>query len=239
MTMPTHIRASNGDVAPNVLLPGDPDRAQYIAETFFDGPERYTDYRRMEGYTGTYRGLRVSVQATGMGCPSAAIMVEELITLGARNLLRIGTCGTIQPSIELGDLIVVTGACALNGLTTALVGVEGFAPVANHELVSAAESAARVKAMRRHLGVVATMDLFYDPRLELVENLRKYGVLALEMEASAVLTLGSRPGLRAGCLLTVSDLIASKTRATPQAIRAGVDDMVEVALGALLSLPSD
>lgn len=234
--MPIHIRANKGDVAPHVLLPGDPDRAQYIAERFLEAPQRYTDYRRMDGYTGTYRGTRVSVQSTGMGCPSAAIMIEELVTLGAQNLLRIGTCGTIRDGIALGDLIVVTGACALNSSTTALVGVEGYAPVANYELVAAADVAARSRGIRRHMGIVATMDLFYDPREELVEKLGKYGVLALEMEASVVLTIGARPGLRGGCLLTVSDLIASLTRATPEAIRAGVDEMVEVALDSLLAL---
>ncbi len=232
--MPIHVRAADGDVARAVLLPGNPDRAEHIAQTFFKDARRYTHYRRMDGYTGTFEGIPVSVQTTGMGCPSASIICEELSQLGARTFVRIGTCGAIQPHIGLGDFIVATAACPCNEVSEALTGVPRFAPAADFGLVRAAVDAAEKRGARVHTGVVGTMDLFYDPRTALYEALRENGVLALEMEASAVLTIASRPGHRGACLLTVSDLIETQTRAEADALQAGVDSMIAVALEAIV-----
>src|SRR5918996_6028156 len=140
--MPIHVRAEQGDYAEACLLPGDPLRAKYVAETFLDGAEQRNQERGMLGYTGTYRGRSVSVQATGMGCPSAAIVIEELVQLGVQRMLRIGTCGGLQPDMKLGDLVVAVSAVAADSTAAHLVG-EPHVPTADWELVHAAVHAAK------------------------------------------------------------------------------------------------
>jgi DeoD family purine-nucleoside phosphorylase len=230
--VPIHVRASAGDYAEACLLPGDPLRAKYIAETFLDGAEQKNAERGMLGYTGTYGGRPVSVQATGIGCPSAAIVVEELVQLGARRLLRIGTCGGLQPDLELGDLIVAVSAVPADSTAQHLVG-EPHAPTADWELVHGAVHAARELGKPVRVGPVVSSDLFYNPDDGQYQRWSDRGILAVEMEAAVLFTLGALRKVQAGCLLTVSDVVVEGefVRISDEDMRAAVDQMTELALG--------
>ena len=163
---PVHVRAEPGDFAESILLPGDPRRAKYIAEAFFEDAKLVTDERGMLGYTGTYKGTPVSVQATGMGCPSAAIVAEELIQLGAKNLLRIGTCGGYNRDLRLGDLIIATAATPNDGTVSSITRGLPYAPAAHFDIVHAAHHAAESASRRTFVGPVVSSNLFYDPQEE-------------------------------------------------------------------------
>jgi DeoD family purine-nucleoside phosphorylase len=235
--MPVHVRAEPGDFAESVLLPGDPLRAEYIAKTFFENPRLVTRERGMLGYTGSYRGRPVSVQATGMGCPSAAIVVEELIQLGARNLLRVGTCGGYHRELQLGDLVVATAAAPQDGTVSSLTRGVPYAPAAHFDIVHAAHHAAERSGRRTFMGPVVSSDLFYDPVEDPAGLWSGLGVLAVEMEAAAIFTIAAMRGVRAGCLLTVSDTIGAEVvRISDEDLRAAVDNMVELALDTLHGL---
>ena len=231
--MLAHLKCSPEDVAPCVLMPGDPDRATRIAEEHLDDARLITDHRRMYGYTGTWQGVPVTVQTSGMGCASAAIVVEELCRLGAKAILRVGSCGTLQPEIGLGDLILATSASSLNGTTDRLVGVSGYAAAADFELTRRAAAAAEAAGQRLHVGPIGTCDIFYETDEALFERLRRFGLLALEMEASALFTLAARERVRSGCMLLVSDVIATGERISVEEKDAAVDRMTAVALTAL------
>ncbi|QYJ16805.1 Purine nucleoside phosphorylase DeoD-type [Rubrobacter xylanophilus DSM 9941] len=235
--MPVHVRAKPGDFAESVLLPGDPLRAEYIARTFFENPQLVTRERGMLGYTGSYRGKPVSVQTTGMGCPSAAIVVEELIQLGARNLVRVGTCGGYHREMRLGDLVVATAAAPQDGTVSSLTRGVPYAPAAHFDIVHAAHHAAERYGRRVFVGPVVSSDLFYDPVEDPAGLWGRLGVLAVEMEAAAIFTIAAMRGVRAGCLLTVSDTIGEEVvRISDEDLRAAVDDMVELALDTLHGL---
>ncbi|BBL81111.1 purine-nucleoside phosphorylase [Rubrobacter xylanophilus] len=235
--MPVHVRAEPGDFAESVLLPGDPLRAEYIARTFFENPRLVTRERGMLGYTGSYRGKPVSVQATGMGCPSAAIVVEELIQLGARNLVRVGTCGGYHRELRLGDLVVATAAAPQDGTVSSLTRGLPYAPAAHFDIVHAAHHAAERSGRRVFVGPVVSSDLFYDPVEDPAGLWGRLGVLAVEMEAAAIFTIAAMRGVRAGCLLTVSDTIGEEVvRISDEDLRSAVDGMVELALDALHGL---
>ena len=232
--MQIHVRGSVGDVAPAVLLPGDPDRARFVAERWLRDVRQYTDRRGLSGYSGTWQGRPVSVQATGMGGPSAAIVVEELCRLGGREFIRIGTCGALGPEMVPGDLVVATAAAATDGTSRTLAMLEGHAPVSDWNLTEDLVRAARGAAGRRcHVGSIASMDLFYDPRTGVERRLRELGVLAIEMEASTVFTVAALNRRRAACLLAVTDLIEGHVRADEAVIAGAVAAMIEVALMAL------
>jgi DeoD family purine-nucleoside phosphorylase len=231
--VPIHLRAEPGDYADAVLLPGDPLRAKYIAETFMDDPRQVNGERGMLGYTGTFRGKPVSVQSTGMGCPTAGIVVEELAQLGAKRLLRIGTCGGLQPDLALGDLIVALSAVPQDATATHYVGGEPHAPTASWNLVHGAVHAAKELGKPVRVGPIVSSDVFYDPDPGRAERWSQRGILAVEMEAAVLFTVGALRGLEAGCLLTVSDIIVEGefTRISDEALRAAVDQMTELALG--------
>jgi purine-nucleoside phosphorylase len=237
---PVHVRAEPGDFADSVLLPGDPRRAQYIAENFLEDARLVTEERGLLGYTGAYDGEPVSVQTTGMGCPSAAIITEELIQLGARNLLRVGTCGGYHPEMKLGDLVIATAATPQDGTVSSLTRGVPYAPAAHFDLVHATYHAAEAVAPGRRpfLGPIASADLFYDPEEDPQALWHSLGVLAVEMEASVIFTLAAMRGVRAGCLLTVSDAIGSDKveRIEDSALRGAVDEMVGLALETLKAL---
>jgi DeoD family purine-nucleoside phosphorylase len=205
--VPIHVRAEPGDYAEACLLPGDPLRARAVAETFLADVRETNTERGLLGYTGTFEGTPVSVQATGMGAPSASIVVEELIRLGVKKLLRIGTCGGLAPDLALGDIVVVLSATPNDGATAALTGGEPHAPTADWELVHGAVHAAKTLGTPVRVGPVVTTDLFYDPDPERAKRWAARGMLAVEMEAAAILTLGALRGVQAGCLLLVSDTI--------------------------------
>jgi DeoD family purine-nucleoside phosphorylase len=234
---PVHVRAEPGDVAENVLLPGDPRRAKYIAENFFDDAKLVTEERGMLGYTGTYKGTPVSVQATGMGCPSAAIVTAELIQLGARNLLRIGTCGGYSQDLRLGDLVIATAATPNDGTVSSITRGLPYAPAAHFDMVHAAHHAAESAGRRTFVGPIVSSDLFYDPEEEPARLWGELGVLAVEMEAAAIFTLSATRGVRAGCLLTVSDTIGEEiVRISDEDLRNAVDNMMTLALDTLNAL---
>ena len=231
---PVHVRAEPGDFAESVLLPGDPRRARYIAENFLDGAKLVTEERGMLGYTGTYKGMPVSVQATGMGCPSAAIVTEELTQLGVRNLLRVGTCGGYSRDLSLGDLVVATAATPNDGTVASITQGLPYAPAAHFDIVHAAHHAAENAGRRTFVGPIVSSDLFYDPEDEPARLWGELGVLAVEMEAAVIFTLAAKRGVRAGCLLTVSDTIAEEVvRISDEDLRSAVDNMMALALDTL------
>lgn len=235
---PVHVRSEPGDIAESVLLPGDPRRARYIAENFFEDARLVTEERGMLGYTGTYKGEPVSVQTTGMGCPSASIVTEELIQLGAKNLLRVGTCGGYHRDLRLGDLIVATAATPQDGTVSSITQGVPYAPAAHFDLVHAAHHAAESAGTRTFMGPIVSSDLFYDPQEDPAALWGRLGVLAVEMEAAAIFTIAAMRGVRAGCLLTVSDTIGTDevVRIEDSALQDAVDNMMTLALETLTNL---
>jgi DeoD family purine-nucleoside phosphorylase len=230
--MPIHVRAEPGDYAEACLLPGDPLRAQYIAETYLDGAIERNRERGMLGYTGEFEGTPVSVQATGMGCPSAAIVMEELVQLGVKRFLRVGTCGGLQEDLQLGDLIVAISAVSADGTARHYVGGEPHTPTADWGLVHGAVHAAKELDQRVRVGAIASSDTFYDPDPERHRRWSERGVLGVEMEAAVLFTIGALRKVQAGCLLTVSDIVIGEqlTRISDDDLRAAVDRMTRVAL---------
>jgi purine-nucleoside phosphorylase len=230
--MPIHLRAEPGDYADACLLPGDPLRAKYIAETYFDGAVQVNGERGLLGYTGEYEGKRVSVQGTGMGCPGATIVFEELIQLGVKKLVRVGTCGGLQPHHALGDLIVALSAVAADATASHLVGNEPHCPTASWSLIHGAVHVAKEMDQAMHVGPIVSSDLFYNPDDGQYGRWSERGVLAVEMEAAALFTVGALRKVESGCLLTVSDIVVEGEfkRISDDELRAAVDRMTRVAL---------
>ena len=235
--MPIHIRAEPGDYAEACLLPGDPLRAKYIAETYLDNAVERNAERGMLGYTGEFEGRPVSVQATGMGCPSAAIVIEELVQLGVKRMLRVGTCGGLQPDLQLGDLIVALAAIPADATARHLVGTDQHVPTASWELVHGAVHVAKEIGQAMRIGPIVSSDLFYNPDGGQYERWSSRGVLGVEMEAAVLFTLGALRGFAAGCLLTVSDVFVEGEfkRISDEELRAAVDRMTRVALATVTS----
>ncbi len=235
--MPIHVRAEPGDYAEACLLPGDPLRAKYIAETYLDDVQQRNAERGLLGYTGTFEGKPVSVQGTGMGCPGATIVFEELIQLGVKKLLRVGTCGGLQPHHALGDLIVAISAVPADSTAMHLVGNEPHCPTASWELIHGAVHVAKGLGQPMHVGPIVSSDLFYNPDESQIERWSKRGVLGVEMEAAALFTVGALRGVQAGCLLVVSDIFVEGefTRISDEEMRAAVDRMTRVALATATS----
>ena len=235
--MPIHVRAEPGEYAEAVLLPGDPLRAKYIAETYLDDVVQTNSERGMLGFRGAWEGKPVSVQATGMGCPSAAIVIEELVMLGCKKLLRVGTCGGLQPHHRLGDMIVALTAVPQDKTVETYVR-EPHCPTADFALVHAAVHAAKEMGQPMHVGPIVSSDVFYNPSEGQYERWSSRGVLAVEMEAAALFTvaaiggIGKVPDVHAGCLLTVSDIVVDGEfkRISDDELRAAVDRMTRVAL---------
>jgi DeoD family purine-nucleoside phosphorylase len=235
--MPIHIRADPGDYADAVLLPGDPLRATYIAETYLEDAQQRNSERGLLGYTGSYRGTPVSVQGTGMGCPGATIVFEELVQLGCKRLVRVGTCGGLQPHHELGDVIAAMTAIPADATAMHLVGNEPHCPTASWSLLHATAHAAKEQGQPLHVGPIVSSDLFYNPNEGQYERWSSRGVLAVEMEAAALFTIAALRGVEAACLLTVSDIVVEGvfTRITDDELRAAVDRMTRVALDVAVS----
>jgi DeoD family purine-nucleoside phosphorylase len=235
--VPIHIRADAGQYAESCLLPGDPLRAKYIAETYLEDAVQRNAERGMLGYTGTWEGRPVSVQATGMGCPSAAIVMEELVQLGVRRFLRVGTCGGLQPDLALGDLIVALTAVPADGTVRTYVGGEPHCPTADWALIHGAVHAAKEIGQRMRVGPIVSSDVFYNPDDGQYERWSRRGILAVEMEAAVLYTIGALRGVASGCLLTVSDVVVEGEfkRISDDELRAAVDRMTRVALAAVTS----
>ena len=230
--MPIHVRANQGDYAEACLLPGDPLRAKYIAETFMQDVVQRNSERGMLGFTGTFEGKPVSVQASGMGCPSAAIVIEELAQLGVKKLMRVGTCGGLQPDLTMGDLIIALSATPADATASHYVGGEPHAPTADFGLVHEAVHQAKQLAKPVRVGPIVSSDIFYQPDAGLAGRWSERGILAVEMEAAVLFTLGALRKLRAGCMLIVSDVVIDGefVRITDEEMRNAVDQMTELAL---------
>ncbi|HEU4741186.1 MAG TPA: purine-nucleoside phosphorylase [Meiothermus sp.] len=235
---PLHVRGQPGDVAPYVLLPGDPGRAQWIAENFLENPRPYTTYRSLLGFTGTYRGLAVSVQTTGMGCPSTAIVVEELAQLGAKVLVRVGTCGVFSDALKAPELVVVQASIPLDGTTRQYLGGKPYAPIPDYGVLEHLVGAARRQNYPHHVGMIVTEDAFYSPLEHHGQAMAPFGALAVEMESSALFLVAKMRGMKAGTVLAVVNKVGDTQFVAPELIQEGVNRMTTVALETFLQMGS-
>ncbi|MCR8725935.1 purine-nucleoside phosphorylase [Frigidibacter sp. ROC022] len=234
--MTVHIGAKPGEIAETVLLPGDPYRAKWAAETFLTDATCVNETRGMLGFTGAWNGNRVTIQGSGMGMPSLSIYVNELIRdYGARTLIRIGSCGGMQPEVKLRDVILAMTASTVSSPSATIFREVNFAPSANWQLLAAAERAARAKAVPIHVGGIYSSDTFYDERPDLTEQMTRHGILGVEMEAAELYTLALRHGVRALAVLTVSDHLQTHEALPSDQREKSFGDMVEIALTAAFS----
>ena len=232
--MSIHINAKKGEIADTILLPGDPLRAKYIAETFLEDVVQYNEVRNMFGYTGTYKGKRVSVQGTGMGVPSISIYTTELMAeYDVQKLIRVGTCGAIQKDVKVRDVILAQSASSDSSMNKVLLDDISFAPTADFNLLYNAYNAGKEAGLNLRVGNVFTADLFYNENAQ-NEKWASYGVLAVEMEAAALYTLAAKYGRHALAVLTVSDHIITGEVTSSEERQTTFNDMIVVALEAAL-----
>lgn len=231
--MSVHIGAKQGEIAEIILLPGDPLRAKYIAETFLEDAVCYNQVRNMLGYTGTYKGQRVSVQGTGMGVPSISIYIHELMAeYGVQNLIRVGTCGAIQEDIKVRDVIIAMSSSTDSQVNRLRFNQIDYAPTADFELLHQAYQAAVGRGLSVKVGNVFTSDTFYQESLDLYKKLASYQVLAVEMETTALYTLAAQFKRKALSILTVSDHILTGEATSAEERQTTFNTMIEVALEA-------
>lgn len=231
--MSTHINAPEGAIAKNILLPGDPLRAKFIAENFLENAKLYNEVRGMFGYTGTYKGVPVSVQGTGMGQPSLSIYVTELFKdYGVQNAIRVGTCGAIQEDLELRDTILVNVACSDSSLLNQRFGGLHFAPSADFTLLKTADKIAGKMGIRYTVGPVASSDFFYDINSNW-KKWKEYGVKGIEMESAELFTLAAQYHRRALAVMTVSDHILKGGETTADERQKTFINMMKIALETL------
>jgi purine-nucleoside phosphorylase len=230
--MSVHIGGQPGDIAERVLLPGDPMRAKWIAETFLEDPKCYTEVRGMLGFTGTWQGVRVSVQGSGMGMPSASIYTHELINeYGVGSVIRIGSCGALAMDLNLGDVIAAIGSSTDSNMNrTRFDGLVDYAPVADFGLLRTAADVAERRGIAMRVGPILAADAFYTDRPDLYDALADYGVLAVEMESAAIYTIAARYGAKALTILTVSDHIKRGDKMDSAQREQGFSDMVQIGL---------
>ncbi|GGA27935.1 purine-nucleoside phosphorylase [Paenibacillus physcomitrellae] len=235
--MSVHIAAKAGDIAETILLPGDPLRAKFIAETYLSDVTCYNEVRGMLGFTGTYQGKRVSVQGTGMGTPSIAIYVNELIReYGVKNLIRVGTCGGMQEHVHVRDVILAQAACTDSSMNRHVFGGYDFAPIASFELLKSAYERGVEKGLNMHVGNIFSSDMFYRDDTSVTQLLMKYGVLGVEMETTALYTLAAKYGVNALTILTVSDHLLTGEETTSEERQTTFKEMMEVALDTAIHL---
>lgn len=226
-----HMNAAPGDFAATVLMPGDPLRAQYIADTYLDDARRVTDVRNMWGFTGEYKGMPISVMAHGMGIPSASIYCTELITeYDVKRVIRVGSCGTTHPDVKLRDVLIAMGASTDSGVNRMRFGGYDFAALATFSLVRNAVEAAEENNVRYHVGNIFSADLFYTPDTDMFETLAKYNVLGIEMEAAGMFPIAAEHGAEALAICTVSDDIPSGAALSADERATTFDEMITVAL---------
>ncbi|QDC08805.1 purine-nucleoside phosphorylase [Oceanicola sp. D3] len=231
--MTVHIGAKPGEIAEVVLLPGDPYRARWAAETFLEKPKCINEVRGMLGFTGTWRGHAVTIQGSGMGMPSLSIYANELIRdYGAKTLIRIGSCGAMQEAVAVRDVVLAMTASTLSTPSRGIFRELNFAPCADWSLLRAAAKAAEAKSITTHVGGIYSSDVFYDERPDLNEQMERHGILAVEMEAAELYTLAARYGCRALAVLTVSDHLKTHEALPSDAREKTFGDMVEIALEA-------
>ena len=226
-----HMNAAPGDFADTVLMPGDPLRAQYIAETYFDNPRRVTDVRNMWGFTGEYQGRPISVMAHGMGIPSASIYCTELIVdYGVKRVIRVGSCGTSHPDVRLRDLVIGMGASTDSNVNRVRFGGYDLAALASFELVRKAVAAAERQDVRFHVGNLFSADLFYTPDTAMFDTMAKFGIYGVEMEAAGIYPIAAQHGAEALAICTVSDDIRTGKALSAEDREKTFDDMIRVAL---------
>lgn len=231
--MTVHIGAKPGDIAETVLLPGDPYRARWAAQTFLENPVLVNEVRGMLGYTGTWNGHRVTIHGTGMGMPSMSIYANELIRdYGAKTLIRIGSAGALQHHVKVRDIVLAQATTTLGSPSRSIFRELNFAPVADYGLLSAAHAAARAKVIPTHVGGIYSSDTFYDERPDLSDQLQRHNCLCVEMEAAELYTLAARHKVRALAILTISDHILTHEALPADQRERSFGDMVEIALQA-------
>ena len=230
--MTPHNHANPGDYAQAVLLPGDPLRAKWIAETFLSDAKLVNSVRNCLGFTGTWNGKPVSVQATGMGQPSTAIYVHELLnTYGVKTMIRVGTCGGLNTKVKVRDVVIGASAATDSTIVTGAFGNYNYAPAADFSLLRAADDAARAKGKTVHVGGIVSSDIFYHPSgLEAYSKLIEHGVLGVEMEAATLYTLAARFGAKALTICTMTDCLITGDEIDAEARQTSLSDMVEIAL---------
>lgn len=231
--MTIHIGAKPGDIAETVLMPGDPYRAKWAAETFLENVKQINEVRGMLGFTGEWNGHRVTIQGSGMGMPSLSIYANELIKdYGAKTLIRIGSCGGMQTQVKPRDVIIAMTATSINTPSRGILREMNFAPCADFDLLEKAVAAARAKGTPTHIGGIYSSDVFYDERPDLNEQMVRHGVLGVEMEAAELYILAARYGCRALAVLTVSDHLLTGESLPSEDRERSFGDMVEIALQA-------
>lgn len=232
--MSVHIGAKENEIAETVLLPGDPLRAKYIAETFLENPVCYNEVRNMFGYTGTYKGKRISVQGTGMGVPSISIYINELMqSYNVQNLIRVGTCGAIQKDVKVRDVILAMSASTDSQMNRMTFGGIDYAPTANFDLLKKAYDVGQQKGLNLKVGNVFTADQFYNDNAD-HEKWAKYQILAIEMETTALYTLAAKFGRKALSVLTVSDHLLTGEETSSEERQSTFNEMIEVSLEAVI-----
>ncbi len=231
--MTVHIGAKPGEIAETVLMPGDPYRAKWAAETYLDNPKLVNEVRGMLGFTGKWRGNEVTIHGSGMGMPSLSIYVNELIRdYGAKSLIRIGSCGGMQEKVKVRDVIIAMSATSISTPSRGIFREINFAPTADWSLLRAAVQAAESRGAPTHVGGIYSSDVFYDERPDLNEQMTRHGILGVEMEAAELYTLAARYGCRALAVLTVSDHLQTGEALPAEDREKSFGEMVEIALEA-------
>ncbi|MGI9202031.1 MAG: purine-nucleoside phosphorylase [Woeseiaceae bacterium] len=226
-----HMNAAPGDFAETVLMPGDPLRAQYIADTYLDDVRRVTDVRNMWGFTGSYKGMPVSVMAHGMGIPSVSIYMTELVSdYGVKRVVRVGSCGTSHPDVKLRDVIIAMGASTDSNCNRMRFGGYDYAAIATFDLVQKAVNAAEKNKVRYHVGNIFSADLFYTPDPGMFETMAKYNVYGVEMEAAGIFAIAAEHNVEALAVCTVSDDIVTGDALSSDERQTTFDEMILVAL---------
>ncbi|MGX8794700.1 purine-nucleoside phosphorylase [Fusibacter sp. JL298sf-3] len=233
--MSTHINAQQGDIAEIVLLPGDPMRAKYIAENFLENATCYNQVRGMYGFTGTYNGVRVSVQGTGMGMPSLSIYANELIRFyGVKKMIRVGSCGAMKPHVHIRDIILAQGASTTSNMNNRRFGTCNFAAISDFELLHKTYMTAKAQNLNVHVGNILSEDSFYDDYdTYRNEKFVDYNILAVEMEAAELYTLAAKHDVQALCVLTVSDSLVTKEETTADERERTFGEMITLVLDAV------
>lgn len=234
-----HLEAQEGEFAETVLMPGDPLRAKFIAETFLDEVKQVNGVRNMLGFTGTYQGMRISVVGSGMGIPSISIYAKELITdYGVKNLIRVGSCGAVSTQVKVRDVLIAMGGCTDSGVNRARFGGYDFAAIADYDLLAAHVEAAKELGVPVKVGNVFSADLFYTPQPEMFDRMEKMGVLGVEMEAAGLFGVCAEFGARGMAICTVSDHIRTGESTTSEEREKSFTDMMKVALEAARKVAS-
>lgn len=229
--MTVHIGAEKGEIAETVLLPGDPLRAKYIADNYLEDVECYNEVRGMYGYTGFYKGKKVSAQGSGMGMPSLSIYVNELVQeYGVKKIMRVGSCGAISERVNVRDVILAIGACSNSKMNDIRFNGQSYSPTASYQLLQSAYQTAEANGVDVEVGNIYSSDMFYQDDPDWYEVWKEYGVLAVEMETAELYTLAARHNIEALSILTVSDSIVTGEETTSEEREKTFTDMMEIAL---------